>query len=628
MARSGRRFAIAAAFAAAVLWCGLDADVVRVRYALAGAAVLFSLSLFTVGRRRGIAASSRRADLTLPLVVFAGGVMLDAVAASFLPELSRSQAVFQFCSDLSVWMMVWTLYFLALSQDLFGMTGDARITRWQDHQVPRAATLGLIVFVVSLAVLGTAHWLTHRRAPVIADEMLYVLQARLFGQPGFSRALSAPLYPFFMSMQAVYRDGRLFTQYPPGWPAILAVFDQFGAIDWAGATLGSTAVLLTFLLGRRLYSSSVGLLAAMLFLFHPLVIETENNYWSHAGSTVCLLIAAYVAFGDVPGKRWQMARWQLVGLSIGMACAIRPLTGVTAGSSLAAWYCIRERRPAHEIARIGLHALTGMLIPAVGVGYYNHQTLGHFLAFGYSAGNGSLQQLGFGVRGLIYYDHRGMANAVTFNFTPRLAIGQLARRIWEIMLYLLPSALFVPLLVLLQRYRFPWRWAVVGVFLVLPAGYAFWYFDVVRFYVDIFPFLFIGVARLLEYLAQRRPRVAAALVAYLLIAAPVRAAAAVQTERGRFRKCRDSDAALEALGQRTAALVFVANDTTNDGSADPLLFSCLYHFNTREFPGNIVVARDTGAGDSTLVRLMPRRDVVRLRWDGPAARALIEPVAP
>jgi hypothetical protein len=315
-------------------------------------------------------------------------------------------------------------------------------------------------------------------------------------------------------------------------------------------------------------------------------------------------------------------------LSVGMACAIRPLTGVAAGLSLAVWYCLRERRAPRDLARIGLYALTGILIPALGVGYYNHETSGHILTFGYSAGNGNLQRLGFGARGLIYYDSHGSPHAVTFDFTPRVAIGQFARRLWEVVLYVLPSALLAPLLVLLQRFRFPWRWSVVGAFLLLPVGYAFWYYDIVRFYVDIFPFLFIGVARLIEYLAQRRPRFAMALVAYLLIAAPMRAAAAVLTERAHFRRCRDSDAALEALGKRTAALVFVAEDTTSGSNPDLLLFSCLYRFNTGQFPGRVVVARDLGAGDSTLVRLMPQRSVLRLRWDARAQRTVIAPIGP
>jgi Dolichyl-phosphate-mannose-protein mannosyltransferase len=561
-------------------------------------------------------------------IVLLGGLAISVAVVLLSMSGVRSLAhvqIAQIVPRLTRVLLGWGLCVLAVSGTEDTAPGESSRPFWR-RKLPPTPVLGLLVFGGSLVILGSVHWIVRGRAPAIVDETLYLLQARLFGEPQFSRPLSAPLYPFFMLRQAVFHDGRLLTQYPPGWPVLLAVFDWIGAVDWAGAICGSVAVLLTFLLGRRLYSARVGLAAAALMVVYPRVLEDENNYWSHGGSTVFLLIAAYLAFGYQRGKGVASLRWLVVGASIGIACAIRPLTGAAGGTSLALWFLIRARPSPPELGRIGMAFLFGALIPAAGTAYYNSVTLGNALTFGYDAASGSLQHLGFGVRGMIAYDHAGTSRVIASNFSVAVAISQLIGRVSRQLLDLLPSALLIPLVVTAEQYRYAWRLGIVAAFLVLPVAYAFWYYDQLRFYVDILPFAFIGIACIAQHLSRRRPRVVGDAIIYLAIVAPVAGAAYIRRYRAALRPCRESHDVVRQLARAERLLVFV-KDVPQPSGTETLL-ECLYSYDTGSFSGDVVVARDLGAADTVLMRMLPQNRPVRLSWDRVTSRAVIERLSP
>ncbi|MBK8432975.1 MAG: glycosyltransferase family 39 protein [Chloroflexi bacterium] len=103
------------------------------------------------------------------------------------------------------------------------------------------------------------------------------------------------------------------------------------------ALLDLTAVLFTFLIGRRLYSDRVGLLAAFLMATAVMPIQQSHFYtmdnWA-AGLATMTIYAAVRASEQATRKRW----WALFGILLGLTLASRvnvaPLAGVAGVAGL------------------------------------------------------------------------------------------------------------------------------------------------------------------------------------------------------------------------------------------------------------------------------------------------------
>ena len=81
--------------------------------------------------------------------------------------------------------------------------------------------------------------------------------------------------------------------------------------------LGVGAVLLTWALGRRLFSPWVGIVAAGLVALHPLEIFSSNEMRMYPLLTVLALLSTWLAYRavEVPGALW---RWVAYGVCIAL----------------------------------------------------------------------------------------------------------------------------------------------------------------------------------------------------------------------------------------------------------------------------------------------------------------------
>jgi hypothetical protein len=117
--------------------------------------------------------------------------------------------------------------------------------------------------------------------------------------------------------------------------------------------------------------------------------------------------------------------------------------------------------------------------------------------FGYGAVHGSLHDLGFGERGFVVPDATGRWVKELFDFTPARALSNLFTIASELSAIVLPAFLLVPLILIGYRIGYPARWKTVIGFLVLPALYFFYFYPHIRFYIELLPFLYVGIAGLL-----------------------------------------------------------------------------------------------------------------------------------
>lgn len=606
---------LAAIFAAAVTTLQAT-GILRVRYALAAVAVFAIVAVakaINANRDNALASIAKQ------------GIAIATFLAGFLVAILLSPASgdpYQVTIQLTVWLLGWTIYLFSSSGTTeAGEVSPLRVAHARQTTSPTMRDT-LLVGIVAMMVLATVGTIVAGGATLVVDDTLYVLQARLFGKPRFSLPLDAAVQPFFQIRQTAYLRGGMFSHYLPGWPALLAVFDSAGIIRWAGAVLGAASVALTYNLGARIYSSRVGIMAAALLVLHPLFLDSGNLFGSHAASIFFLLLVAHLSLGDSGSGRVQIWRWLTAGLCLGVAGAVRPLTGLTLGVSIACWYMIRARPGVRRMISVSTLVFAGASPILIATGYYNHITTGKATRFGYTAASGEHHALGFGTRGSATYGNRGEPRLKVEQFTPQAAIIRQASVLWVNLLSILPVALLVPFGLMARRYGPPFEWQTFAAFLALPIGYGLWFSNAPHFHVDLLPFAFVAVAAVFEHVRALNPMLGRTLGVFLVLLVPSIAITDTYVDRGVFRPCRQTYRDVDQLSKRGNTLVFVSEKPSRRGAER--LLECLFVFNTYGLEGKVVVARDLGASNGVLMDRYPEHRALRVSWDDARSASVIE----
>ena len=471
----------------------------------------------------------------------------------------------------------------------------------------------------SFLTLALAHWWVRRDYVAFHDELLYLLQGSLMHEPGFARPGDESLSPFFRINLTISDSGRLYTHFPPGQPAILAAFDAVGLRWWTGVVASTAGVWFTYLLGRDLVSQRVGLLAAAILATNGYFMAYGSSYMAHGVGVALSVASAWLIFRGSRSDGWPRAGyWIGAGLLSGSLVAVRPLSGGAITLSLVLCWVLWERRW-RELPTLALYLGIGSALPFATILAYNDATNGSPFVFGYTALHGSLHDIGFGLRGYVNPgpDGRLMTNALPF--TPRQAALNSVDLIGELVRLLFPTLLLaVPLMLIAAQRRLAVRYAPVAAFLILPIIHFFYFAPHSRFYLELFPFLFIGVALLLERIGSADRRLARSVAVGIVAAQVLFAGFHLRRVRGQMVSYQPVLAHVrEAQASTGKLLLFVKGER---------LMFFLSWFNIGDFPGDVVVARDLGEENVQLVRRFPDHNPVRI--DSVTRRIVPIPRAP
>src|SRR5262245_15710891 len=193
-------------------------------------------------------------------------------------------------------------------------------------------------------------------------------------------ALLAPGVPPGETADAYYqtylwRDGRLWSRYPPGFPLLLAAAGMIGGEQ--GMHLLNPLLYLVLLIGLALFAggllrgAAIAAGAAAAAPWALLVIPTEVHYW---GITVARDLPAHLlGLGALAAVC--AGRYGLAGLALGFACTVRP-DAILYSLSLGA-VALVHNAPARTLMR-GTVAFVASVSPLL---LYNTLTQGHPLAF-------------------------------------------------------------------------------------------------------------------------------------------------------------------------------------------------------------------------------------------------------
>ncbi len=247
-----------------------------------------------------------------------------------------------------------------------------------------AGALALAAFVLYAAVSA---WVFERR-PILIDEIALVRQAQIFASGHLW--LPAPRHPeFFSVLQMVDARGRVYSQYPPGGPAMLTPFVLVGATWLAGPFFGALAVAAFAAFARAAEPDArIATAAVAVFAFAPFVALMSGTHmscvpalaWILAGAAATAQVAR--ADGPRPGLAFG------AGLAFGVAATIRPVDALAFALPAAVWYLRLHWRNAGAAA-------IGVALPVGAMLYVNARTTGAPLLFGYEVLWGAAHDLGF-----------------------------------------------------------------------------------------------------------------------------------------------------------------------------------------------------------------------------------------
>jgi hypothetical protein len=272
----------------------------------------------------------------------------------------------------------------------------ARLVASLDHRLgASSAGFDLGVAMACLATYLVVAKSVFSGRPLLIDEIVQVLQARTYA----SGHLSVPTdsaRAFFSLLHVVDIGDRTYSQFPPGWPAMMAVASLARAEWIAGPACGAIAVFVFSRLVRLIFPSRRNLQiasATLLFGLGPFVLFQFSSHMSHGPVVMWLLLAI---FGVVRSQqiRWSPRHTALAGVATGCAFAVRPLDALAFGSVVTAWFgwqAVRDRRARRAFATMCI----GGAVPVLLTMFVNAQTTGNPFTFGYEALWGSSHGLGF-----------------------------------------------------------------------------------------------------------------------------------------------------------------------------------------------------------------------------------------
>lgn len=223
---------------------------------------------------------------------------------------------------------------------------------------PRAA-LALVAGLGVLAAIAVG-WLALGSFANSGDEYAYRFQGLTFAAGRLWNApppLGNAMSPFWIWVA----DGKWASQYPPGWPALLAMADVAHLPGWfVNTALSVAGTILLHDLVRSRAGGGAALLAAALFALSPFTIFNAASGFSH-------MLAAVLILGIV--WNWERAGtgrlgWALAtGAALGMLGITRPVSAAIVAVALAP-AVVGSRRPWMRAAAIvagGLPFLIGLL---------------------------------------------------------------------------------------------------------------------------------------------------------------------------------------------------------------------------------------------------------------------------
>jgi len=491
----------------------------------------------------------------------------------------------------------------AYAQDAIGRAYD-RLVRACDAALKRPwVTVGLLsagTFIV-LAWVASSVLL---RFPNSGDEYGYLFQARawLDGRAWFP---APAMQEFFGFSHIRALDGRVFSVFPPGWPAVIFAAALAGIPAWlVNPILGALTVPVFFAVARRWYEPRVVLAALVAILLSPFFLLNSSSYYAHTFTLLVTLVFAAAALRGSDRNSFTLGL--VAGASFGAAFAARFFTAVMGGLPFGVYHLRRNLRHWRFVAGFA----AGVAPILLAFLWHNHELMGRW---------GVLPMNGFE-----NYDSRWFqANLLTRGTDIALA------NLWDWILWT-PAAILPLYAIAMADRTGPPRQRLLGsVFLFVVAGYYF-YVDSggnrygPRYYFEALPFVALPAAWLAVKEASWRDKTNRGRWYFYLFALSVLLAipAAVWQFRSAHLHVSERTDLYRVVEEARLkrAIVFVSTPT---GTRRPMAPTD-HTRNWGRYDGGVLFALDRGGDNARLMDAHPDRSAYRYAYDPVTSRGRLE----
>ena len=344
-------------------------------------------------------------------------------------------------------------------------TIGSHILRWGCDIRPRYFIIGLFTTVV--LICSCISWLLFDAVPGSYDGCMYMFQARLFAH-GMLFEHIPPEPQFFVNALTILSD-KWYTQFPPGYPAILAVGVLMGTPWLVNPILGALTIVEIYLIAKELYDENIAKLSALLAAGSSFFLFMSSEFMAHT-ATLFFITTAFLCFVWMVKKKRPLLSSIACGTALGGALLCRPYTMV--------WICVpmgiaaivmrKELSVRHIlIGAIPILAACSLFLA------YNNATTGHPLIFGYIAKHGTEHYPGFHQDPWTEQSHT-IAQGVKY------MLGNLNTLNYHLFEWPMPSLFFVILYLAFGK-KETWDWILVGWISSLLVGHAFYFFNHINF---------------------------------------------------------------------------------------------------------------------------------------------------
>ncbi|MCX6549631.1 MAG: glycosyltransferase family 39 protein [Acidobacteria bacterium] len=489
------------------------------------------------------------------------------------------------------------------AQDAVGRAYD-RLLRTCDAAIarPRLA-LGLLASATFI-VLASIASLVLLRFPNSGDEYCYLYQVRAW-LDGRAWYPEHPLQAFFEFGHVRVLDGRVFSVFPPGWPAVIYAAEQAGIPAWlVNPLLGALVVVVCFLVARRWYDARVALVATVVMAMSSFFLLNSASYYAHTFALLAVLLFASSALRGC--ERDSLIHGVIAGAAFAAAFTARFFTAVMCGLPFGLHYLRRAWRHWRFAAGFAL----GFLPIFAAFLWHNHALMSQWIVLP--------------MKGFENYDARWFQSNLLTRGTD-IALSNL----WDWIVWT-PGAV-LPLYALAMRDRTgPMYQRLLGsVFLCVVAGY-YVYVDTggnrygPRYYFEALPFVMLPATWLvLKESSWREKSIRARWYFYLyalsvVLAVPAFAwqawnAHTIVYERTDLYRVVDES-------RVSNAIVFVATPTGTRWQ----MAATDHTRNWGRHDASVIYALDRGADNARLIDAFPGRAAYRYAYDPAVSRGSLE----
>jgi Dolichyl-phosphate-mannose-protein mannosyltransferase len=453
-----------------------------------------------------------------------------------------------------------------------------------------------------------------------ADEPVYVYQARMLAEGHVTLAARVHAQ-FFYPWLFGQRGSRLFSQYQPGWPAVIAVAHLLGNERIALVIAAVAAVAATWFLGQQVAPGS-GVLAAGLLLVSPIFVVQVGLYLSYLWTTALVTGALACVVAGVRSPR--RAAFVGAGALIGLALLSRPFDALIVGAAAGAYVLLALRRDRAGLGRVTVWTVAGGIPFLLVTAAYNAHVTGNPVRFPLQAAD-PLDTFGFGSRSLA----RGQP---TVHYTAHAALTALSQNARAMPHWFAGGGIGLLLAltaVALHRRRLE-AWLLAAVAALFPLAYVFWWATKLaapgaakalgpHYYIPAFAPLAVLAGWALHDLTDRSRALAALALAAVLAGSLVMVPTILHNAHSTTALQRAQATALTNPKLENAVVVMRADPSAYMLLGDPFLVG------DPELNGRILYAIDRGPASAALAQVFPRRALYQFVQRSEPGHSILKP---